>query len=590
MNKIKRAVCVALALVAVMLVSQCGEKIAGNTSETGNPQIAGVFYLPDGHTPAAGVRVHIRPRNSLADTSGFGGLAKSLADTASVVTNHSGRFAFDTTIDTGTYVITSESGDNAVLVDSVIVKSKDSTVTLPPDTLKPAGALKGVIRLSEGGDPRKVFVLAFGIDRFARVNADGSFKFSALAEGKYDLRLISSLDNYGVLDTGSVSVRSADTTDLGTISLPFTGIPTPKNVRLSYDTLRQIVTLTWAKADTSLAKGYNVYRQHVDSGLVKLNAAVISDTVYWDSMPFQDNSYTYQVKAVDKSGNEGLLSVGVGVIIAGGFKPVAMYGNGQGSANGQFVALVGITVDDSGNVYCVDDGNSRIQKFDKGGNFLFTWGSLGSDTGKFNHPKGIAQDSLGNVYVTDRSNHRIQKFANNGAFISAWGTNGTQNGQFQEPYCIGVWKGMAYVGEWQGQRIQKFDLAGNFIRSIIVGNPVSALAISDSGIFAIGNDKRVFRYSVQGALLDTVYVAGKTSDGISDVQINSLYVLPSTGIIYMSNLSERKVQAIDFTGASILQFDLNQINEGAPQDISVMADGTVFVARYGGYYQKYSRQ
>jgi hypothetical protein len=149
---------------------------------------------------------------------------------------------------------------------------------------------------------------------------------------------------------------------------------------------------------------------------------------------------------------------------------------------------------------------------------------------------------------------------------------------------------MAYVGEWQGQRIQKFDLAGNFIRSIIVGNPVSALAISDSGIFAIGNDKRVFRYSVQGALLDTVYVAGKTSDGISDVQINSLYVLPSTGIIYMSNLSERKVQAIDFTGASILQFDLNQINEGAPQDISVMADGTVFVARYGGYYQKYSRQ
>src|SRR5271157_4851050 len=175
----------AITLVAVMLSLDCTHptQTNGNGSGTGNA-VVGRLYQFDGITPAKGVRVNIRPKTSLADTSGAG-LTKKLATlttTDSVVTDSAGRFAFDTTLDTGTYVITSASGNNAVLIDSVAVKNKVTTDTLAPDTLKPAGALKGIIKLSEGGDPRKVFVLAFGIDHFARVNADGSFKFSALAE------------------------------------------------------------------------------------------------------------------------------------------------------------------------------------------------------------------------------------------------------------------------------------------------------------------------------------------------------------------------------------------------------------------------
>ena len=195
-----------------------------------------------------GVRVVIRPRTTLADTSRLG-LSKRMADTASAVTDASGRFVIDS-IDTGTYVIEAASGNNAVFIDSVVVKRTDSTLNLPPDTLKPAGAIKGVIRLSEGGDPRKVFVLAFGVDRFAGVEADGRFRFQGLAEASYRLRIISTLDNYGVVDTVT-TVRSADTTDLDTIELPFTGIPTVKGLTLIYDRLRQIVTLRWNRADTA---------------------------------------------------------------------------------------------------------------------------------------------------------------------------------------------------------------------------------------------------------------------------------------------------------------------------------------------------
>ena len=296
---------IAIAVVLFLLNCSHPTQTTGNGSGVGNA-LVGVLYLPDGKTPARGVRVNIRPKTSLADLSGAG-LPKRLAvlaATDSVVTDSTGKYAFDTTLDTGTYIITSASGNNAVLIDSVAVKNKATTDTLAPDTLKPAGALKGVIRLSEGGDPRKVFVLAFGIDRFAKVNVDGSFKFSALAEAKYDLRLISSLDNYGVLDTVGVPVRSADTTNLDTISLPFTGIPTPKNVSLSYDTLKQIVSLTWTKADTALVKSYNVYRRNVDSNTVavRINTSPVADTVYRDSTGVQgttdENMVAAEMKAV----------------------------------------------------------------------------------------------------------------------------------------------------------------------------------------------------------------------------------------------------------------------------------------------------
>lgn len=322
----------------ITMLTNCATNVADGGAETGNARIVGRLYQPGGKMPAAGVRMYIRSDTSLADTSGAG-LFKKLAATDSVVTDSTGRFAFvGTTLNTGTtYVITGASGNNAVLIDSVAVKNKTLTDTLAPDTLKPAGAIKGVIKLSEGGDPRKVFVLAFGIDRFAHVNADGSFKFQGLAEAAYDLRLISGLDNYGVLDTFGVPVGSADTTNLDTISLPFTGIPTPKNVKISYDTLKQIVTLTWSKADTALVKSYNIYRRNVDSNTVavRINGSPVVDTVYRDSTGMQDQTYEYRVAAVNKNATEGVQSTGVSVTAVSVFYVANTLENPFGSYAGQ---------------------------------------------------------------------------------------------------------------------------------------------------------------------------------------------------------------------------------------------------------------
>lgn len=77
-----------------------------------------------------------------------------------------------------------------------------------------------------------------------------------------------------------------------------------------------------------------------------------------------------------------------------------------------------VAVADDGSIYVSDGyGNSRIVKFSKQGNYLFSWGSHGDKPGEFNTPHAIDLDSKGNVYVADRENNRVQEFTGDGKFI-----------------------------------------------------------------------------------------------------------------------------------------------------------------------------
>lgn len=63
-----------------------------------------------------------------------------------------------------------------------------------------------------------------------------------------------------------------------------------------------------------------------------------------------------------------------------------------------------------GNVYVVDSGNHRIQKFDGNGTFLCSFGNRGKTEGQVNFPYGIAVDKEGSVYVVDSGNNRVLKY------------------------------------------------------------------------------------------------------------------------------------------------------------------------------------
>jgi RHS repeat-associated protein len=91
----------------------------------------------------------------------------------------------------------------------------------------------------------------------------------------------------------------------------------------------------------------------------------------------------------------------------------AGYANGQGSA-ASFNSPNSLTLDASGNIYVVDEGNQVIRKVTSTG-LVSTFvgsGSTGTADGasaSFNNPFGIAIDGVGNFYVADDGNSLIRK-------------------------------------------------------------------------------------------------------------------------------------------------------------------------------------
>jgi hypothetical protein len=69
-----------------------------------------------------------------------------------------------------------------------------------------------------------------------------------------------------------------------------------------------------------------------------------------------------------------------------------------------------------GSFYVADNGNYRVEKFDKNRKFVLQWGSFGTGDGQFGSPKGIATDGK-SVWVGDDPRGDVQVFDTNGTFL-----------------------------------------------------------------------------------------------------------------------------------------------------------------------------
>lgn len=76
-----------------------------------------------------------------------------------------------------------------------------------------------------------------------------------------------------------------------------------------------------------------------------------------------------------------------------------------------------IVLDDDGNIYILDAGNDRIQKFDPEGKFLASFGREGQGPGEFQSPTSLDFDAEGNLIVADRRSRKIQIFSPEGSLL-----------------------------------------------------------------------------------------------------------------------------------------------------------------------------
>ncbi|MBM3275396.1 MAG: NHL repeat-containing protein, partial [Candidatus Sericytochromatia bacterium] len=88
------------------------------------------------------------------------------------------------------------------------------------------------------------------------------------------------------------------------------------------------------------------------------------------------------------------------------------FGFRGGRGAGYFEGPTDLSVDNrNGDIYVVDSGNNRVQRFNRDGQFMSEFGGMGAGNGQFNTPTGIAIDRDGYVYLSDTNNNRVQKFA-----------------------------------------------------------------------------------------------------------------------------------------------------------------------------------
>lgn len=90
-----------------------------------------------------------------------------------------------------------------------------------------------------------------------------------------------------------------------------------------------------------------------------------------------------------------------------------------GTGDSNFANVEELTIDDEQNIWIVDGVNHRIKKYDQNGNLLLKFGKQGAANGDFDAPFGICYFK-GKIYVSDTRNSRIQVFDKSGQYLKTW--------------------------------------------------------------------------------------------------------------------------------------------------------------------------
>jgi len=180
----------------------------------------------------------------------------------------------------------------------------------------------------------------------------------------------------------------------------------------------------------------------------------------------------------------------------------------------------GLHVDRNGNVWVTDAQGPNpenpatagkghaVYKFSPTGELLLTLGTPGVEgNGQgplLNTPCDIVTDADGNIYVGDGHSGqnpdappdtvaRIVKYDRNGNFIKSWGRLGSGPGELKTPHALDIDSfNRLVVGDRGNNRLQIFDLEGNYIGEFKQFSRPSGIYITDDNTIYVADSESEF--------------------------------------------------------------------------------------------------
>lgn len=260
-------------------------------------------------------------------------------------------------------------------------------------------------------------------------------------------------------------------------------------------------------------------------------------------------------------------------------QPVTLVGgSGYGSALNQLSSPEGLCLDNAGNVYVADAGNSRIIKFLRGstdttnGIVVAGGNGRGAALNQIGNAQRVFVDIAGDIYVADADNSRIMKFPPNstsntyGVIVAGGNGRGSALNQLSAPDGIFVdANGYLYVSEIDNNRVLKFppNSTSASIGTIAaggngVGDSSNQLAepggifVDNSGSLFVAdfNNNRIQKFPPGSTVTSSgVTVAGGMGYG------DSLYTLTDPVDVYLDDVGN--IYVADEFNARVLRFPPN---------------------------------
>ena len=294
----------------------------------------------------------------------------------------------------------------------------------------------------------------------------------------------------------------------------------------------------------------------------------------------------FSVRMIDASGTI--------TAVAGNARRPGFSGDGGPAADALLGGVLGLAVDNAGNLFIADTGNGRVRKVDTAGVITTVAGSgqrgTGGDDGdggpateaQLGVASGLAVDGAGNLYIADASRHRVRRVDPTGIISTFAGTgHGGYNGdnvpavdaRLLQPRDLAVdGAGNLYIADAFNHRVRRVDPMGIITTVVGIGEwghegdghhaeeaalrqPLAvAVDAFDTLYIADGLGHRVRKVDATGTITNVAGAGEWGFDGDGGPAVSARLTVPKSvaidgyGNVYITSHEDHRVRMVNPSG------------------------------------------